>query len=77
MELVARKPEPFDLQRERVNRGLSRLGLQQKTGVHRDSIRRFEEGTVRPRAATAKKLADYFGITAAELLGLDDDKDAA
>lgn len=66
----------FDLRRERINRGLSRLALAQVTGVHCDSIRRLESGAVKPQAATVKKLADYFGITASEFLGLED-RDAA
>lgn len=60
-------------ERMRYERGLSRADLAEKTGLHRNTLMGIENGTVeRPAAATAKALADFYGITVAELLGVDE-----
>lgn len=56
-----------DLRIARLNRGLSLRQAAEEIGVPEQSIRRLEQGLgVRP--ATAKKIADYFGVTAVEIL---------
>lgn len=59
---------PFDLRTARLNRGLSRMELAKRCGVHRDSIRRIEEGAPYPRPQTLRKLAEFFGVTVSEIV---------
>ena len=57
----------FDLKTARVNRGFSIRGLAREIGIAEQSLRRLEEGEgVHP--ATAKKVADFFGVNAVDLL---------
>lgn len=59
--------ETFDLTAARVNRGLSRRELAREVGLGRETIRRLEQGE-RVYPASAKKVADFFGIQATDLL---------
>jgi transcriptional regulator with XRE-family HTH domain len=70
MEAWTRHESPrFDLRSERLNRGYSRKGLADVIGVHREVLRRLENGTGGITPANAKLIADYFGVTVVELLG--------
>lgn len=61
----------------RYERGAEMTEVAEATGVTRQTLRRLESGeTVQPSAATAKALAEFYGITVAELLGVEQ-KDAA
>lgn len=64
----------FDLRRERLNAGLSYTALAEATGVHRETLMILEdpEDDTQHRAATLKKIADYFGVTVIDVIdGLD------
>lgn len=66
---------PLNLATERLNRGHSIRSLARELEVHEHAIRRLErrEGGVHP--ATAKKLADYFGVQVTDLMPIE--KEAA
>jgi transcriptional regulator with XRE-family HTH domain len=68
---------PFDLRAERLNRGFSQKSLAGAIGVNREVIRRLENNTGSIHPAGAKLIADFFGITVVELLGLDENGEAA
>lgn len=60
----------FNLTVARLNAGLSIKGAAREIGIHEHSIRALENGgTVHP--ATAKKVADYFGVSVVDLLPVD------
>lgn len=61
----------FDLRSARVNRGLSRRELATLVGLGRETIRRLERGE-RVHPASAKKVADFFGVQATDVLTDDD-----
>ncbi len=57
----------IDLTSERLNKGHSIRSLADELGVHQHAIRRLEAGgSVHP--ATAKKIADYFGVRVTDLM---------
>lgn len=56
----------FDLRRERVNKGFSIRGLAQKLGLAPNTVARIEDGEV-PLPATAKRIADFFDVTVADI----------
>jgi transcriptional regulator with XRE-family HTH domain len=56
----------------RFERGLEIEEVAQGAGLHRHTVRRLETGeTPEPSAATAKALADFYGISVPSLLGID------
>lgn len=56
----------------RYERGVELTEVAEAVGVNRQTLGRLEAGsTVQPNASTAKALADYYGLTVAELLGVD------
>lgn len=60
----------FNLPAARLNAGYSIRGLAAEIGIAEHAIRRLEGGeSVHP--ATAKKVADYFGIKVTDLMPLD------
>lgn len=62
--------ETFNLTAARLNAGYSIKGLAEELDIHEHAIRRLEEGKgVHP--ATAKKVADRFGIQVTDLLPLE------
>lgn len=62
----------------RYERGHELAVVAKGIGVSRQTLSRLEDGsTAKPNAKTAKALADFYGITVAELLGLDDEQVAA
>lgn len=60
------------LAERRFNAGLSPEDLGKATHVAGQTIRRIEDGVTRPTPRVAKKLADYFDVTASELFPKDD-----
>lgn len=61
------RPSVIRLEQLRYDAGLNPRELGEKVGLSHQTIRDIEAG-VKPRPATAKALADHFGITATELL---------
>lgn len=57
----------FDLRTERIQRGKSIRGLAAELEVHEASIRRLEAGEG-VHLATAKTVADYFGVTVLDVM---------
>lgn len=58
---------PFDLRKERLNRGLTQRALALETGVPYTTIQRLEANLgVRP--ANAKRIADYFKVQVTDLM---------
>jgi transcriptional regulator with XRE-family HTH domain len=51
------------LKRERLKRGLTGEAIAAAVGTTQATINRIEHGKQRPRAALAKRLAEYFGTT--------------
>lgn len=62
--------------RLRYEKGLDAPQVALGTGLSVQTIYRIEEGR-NTSAPTAKKLADFYEVTVAELLGLDSLRDAA
>lgn len=59
----------IDLTAARLNKGHSIRSLAEELDVHQHAIRRLEAGgSVHP--ATAKKVADYFGVKVTDLPGM-------
>jgi predicted transcriptional regulator len=66
----------FDLTTARLNSGHSIRGLATHLGIGEQAIRRLEAGEpVHP--ATAKKVADFFGVRVTDLMPLSDDEAVA
>lgn len=65
------EPSPaFDLRAARLNAGLTMKKLSEITGLHRETIRHLEEsGGSASNPASAKKVADYFGVAVTDLPG--------
>lgn len=61
---------PFDLRRERRNAGMSVRRLASACRVSRNTIDLLEEGR-EVRLDTAKKVADFWGVTVEDLLPTD------
>lgn len=60
----------------RYERGLTQEQVGAGSGVPTRTVRSLEDGNVaRPSARTAKALADFYGMTVREFLGLDDDQE--
>lgn len=55
----------------RYERGLTQGQVAEGAGIPVRTVRSVENETVRPTAPTAKALADFYGMTVAELLELD------
>ena len=56
----------------RYERGLTRSAVAEDAGVPERTLRAIESGeTAQPSAPHAKALADFYGVTVAELLGID------
>ncbi len=61
----------MNLMAERLNRGHSIRSLAEVLDVHQHAIRRLEAGEgVHP--ATAKKIADFFGVQVTDLMPVDE-----
>lgn len=57
----------------RFERGLKMQDVAEGTGLTRQTLRRLEsDETGEPSASTAKALADFYGVTVADLLGLEE-----
>ena len=57
----------------RNERGLSQKDLAEAIGVSQSTIAKIEIGRNEATASTIRKLANYFGVTADQLLELEDD----
>ncbi len=62
------------LKKLREESSLTQQELAKKVGVHYRTIQNWENGEVQIKPAKAKKLADYFGVDIAYLLGYSDDR---
>jgi predicted transcriptional regulator len=58
----------FDLTTARLNMGLSIRGLAKQVDVPEQSIRRYESGGGGLHPATAKRIADHFGVQVTDLM---------
>jgi transcriptional regulator with XRE-family HTH domain len=67
---------PEDLQRERLNRGLSLRAAAAEIGVREQTIRRLEGGE-RVHPANAKKVADFYGVTVVDIMPIEPSEAAA
>lgn len=54
----------------RYEKGLGIEAAAAAAGLNARTVRRIEKGEVEPSAETARALADAYGITVAQLLGL-------
>lgn len=50
-------------------KGLTQRELAERVGLSKVSLNRWCKGKTRPNSAALKKIADYFGMTVAELCG--------
>lgn len=66
----------LSLAKLRFDAGLSPEQLGKAVGISGRTIRRLEQGT-HPTVATAKKIADHFGVQPSDLWPLDDTEPAA
>lgn len=61
----------FDLAAARLNRGLSIKAAAREIGVHEHSLRSVEGGgSAHP--ATAKKIADFYGVQVTDFMPVDE-----
>jgi transcriptional regulator with XRE-family HTH domain len=65
---MASKTTPQAAERLRFERGLTAAAVAQGAAIAPMTLRAIEEGR-EPSAPVAKKLADFYGVTVAELLG--------
>lgn len=56
----------FDLRAARQNRGLTLREAAQQTGVEFTALQRAERGS-RPYPATAKQIADFYGVKVTDI----------
>jgi transcriptional regulator with XRE-family HTH domain len=64
---IEHSSSPFDLRRERINKGLSIRQLAAQIKIAPETYRKLEDGEpVHP--ATALKVAEFYGVEAAELV---------
>ena len=61
------------LKRRRIEAGLTQIEVAERTGIIQPLISDYERGKYKPKYAYAKRLADLFGCTVAELM---DDEEA-
>lgn len=62
---------PQQVKADYVNRGLTRRAFARELGIAEHSLRRYEAGLgIRP--ATAKKIADKYGLKVTDLLPIED-----
>lgn len=60
------------IRRLRFERGVTQRAVADATGLDRTTVIRLENSaTPRPTATVAKALADYYGVTVDQLLGLE------
>lgn len=60
----------FDLTTARINAGFSIRGLADRLDIGEHSIRRLEAGEI-VHPATAKKVADFFGVLVTDLMPIE------
>lgn len=62
-----------NLKEQRLMRGLTLKDIENKTGINNGNLSRWERGEVLPNIDFCVQLADFYGITVDELLGIFDD----
>ena len=60
------------IKEQRVSRNLSLMDVEKATGIRNGSLCRWENGTVTPGIDFCVQLAQFYGITLDELVGLSD-----
>lgn len=55
----------------RFERGLTIKEVAAGSGLHRSTVAAVEESEDRPSSPTAKALADFYGMTVADFLGIE------
>ena len=61
-----------NLKEARIKKGLSQKEVADNIGVAKSTYSLYESGNREPNVQTIKKIADFLGISADELLGLSD-----
>ena len=61
-----------NLKEARIKKGLSQKEFADNIGVAKSTYSLYESGNREPNVQTIKKIADFLGISADELLGLSD-----
>ena len=64
---------PTRIKEERTKKGLSQPQLAEDIGLTKQTISLWERGVRRPDFETMEKIADYFGVSLAYLIGSTDD----
>lgn len=64
-------------QRLRYEKGVTIAEISRVSGVSRPTLSRLEDEDREPTAPVAKALADYYGLTIQQLLGVDEPNGAA
>lgn len=60
----------------RVKHGLTLDDIEKRTGINRGTYNNYENGNTQPKFKTWQKLADFWGVSTAYLLNLEDDTNA-
>ena len=53
----------------RENQGKSQIDVARETGISQKNLSKYETGKFKPKYETLKKLADYYNVTVAYILG--------
>ena len=61
------------LKEQRLIRNLTLLEVEKQTGINNGNLSRWERNEVLPNIESCIKLADFYGITLDELLGVSDE----
>lgn len=61
------------LKENRLIRNLTLIDIEKKTGINNGSLSRWERNAVLPSIDACIKLANFYGISIEELLGINDD----
>lgn len=67
---------PNNIRALRHQKGWSQQELGEKLGVHVNTARNWEQGTYEPRAGEIAAMAELFGCTVAQVMGLEPVPDA-
>ncbi len=70
------KAVKFNLKSVRESKKLTQVDLAEKTGIHQQTISRYERGIVMPQVDSAKSIADALGVTVDELIIIKDAKES-
>lgn len=67
MAIESDHAQPFDLTAARLNAGFTIRGLARHVGINEQTLRRLEGGEG-AHPASAKRVADFFGVLVTDLL---------